>query len=58
VVAAWVVVVDRVAAQDREAVAVAAFDDEDTDADYDNLGSPFHSHSIQGEEGASPDPQD
>jgi hypothetical protein len=57
-VAAAVVVVDRVVGQDKEVVVVAAIDDEDTDADNDIHRSPFHSHSIQGEEGIPPDLQD
>jgi hypothetical protein len=57
-VAAAVVVVDRVVGQDKEVVVVAAIDDEDTDADNDIHRGPFHSHSIQGEEGIPPDLQD
>ena len=55
---------DRVVAQDKEVdiqaevVAVAALDDEGIDADYDILGIPFRSHSIQGEGGNPPYFQD
>lgn len=50
-----VVVVDKVVAQGTEVgiqvaeVVVAVFGDRGTDAEYDILGSPFHSHSIQAE---------